>query len=225
MSQKILNRFEQLMNESLELQALIKVVPASSLNITYETFGDDGNTQFSEWLIKVKHIIRLSCGENSIHFSAFLKAETPQHYDDKPSVFKRLLPVLRASYDDLKNGFLISFKQLIQADVFDSELEQAKSLLDNSYKNAAAVIAGVVLETAIKELCLNNNINIERKRLTHLNDELAKAGIYNKLQQKQITALADIRNNAAHGNYDEFTNEDVEGMISDIERFLLTYSS
>ncbi|HFF4507887.1 TPA: DUF4145 domain-containing protein, partial [Acinetobacter baumannii] len=43
--------------------------------------------------------------------------------------------------------------------------------------------------------------------------------------QKRITALADIRNNAAHGKYDEFTIEDVERMISDIERFLLTYSS
>lgn len=72
---------------------------------------------------------------------------------------------------------------------------------------------------------MNNGIDIERKRLTQLNDDLAKGNVYNKLQQKQITALADIRNNAAHGNYDEFTKEDVERMISDIERFLLNYSS
>lgn len=122
-------------------------------------------------------------------------------------------------------AFLITFKQIVQAEVFDSELEQAKSLLENGYKNAAAVIAGVVLETAIKELCLNNNIDLEKKRLTRLNDDLAKAGVYNTLEQKRITALADIRNNAAHGKYDEFTIEDVERMISDIERFLLTYSS
>lgn len=66
---------------------------------------------------------------------------------------------------------------------------------------------------------------MKEKRLTQLNDDLAKASVYNKLQQKQITALADIRNNAAHGNYDEFTKEDVERMINDIERFLLNYSS
>ena len=97
--------------------------------------------------------------------------------------------------------------------------------MQNGYKNAAAVIAGTVLETAIKEICLNNGIELDRKKLTHLNDELAKAGIYNKLQQKQITALADIRNNAAHGDYDQFTQEHVERMIEDIEKFLLTYSS
>lgn len=72
---------------------------------------------------------------------------------------------------------------------------------------------------------MNNNIDIERKKLTQLNDELAKASVYNKLQQKQITALADIRNNAAHGDYDQFTKEDVERMIDDIERFLLNHSS
>lgn len=125
----------------------------------------------------------------------------------------------------LKMVFLISFKQIVQAEVFDSELEQAKSLLQNGYKNAAAVIAGTVLETAIKEICLNNSIELDRKKLTHLNDELAKVGFYNKLQQKQITALADIRNNAAHGDYDQFTQKHVERMIEDIERFLLTYSS
>lgn len=138
---------------------------------------------------------------------------------------KRLTPILIAAYDDFKNGFLISFKQIVQAEVFDSELEQAKSLLESGYKNPSAVIAGVVLETAIKELSLNHGIELERKKLTHLNDELAKLGVYNKLQQKRITALADIRNNAAHGDYDQFTKDDVTGMIEDIERFLLTYSS
>src|SRR5690606_12460000 len=124
-----------------------------------------------------------------------------------------------------KNSFLVPFKQIVHADVFDSELEQAKSLLDNNYKNAAAVIAGAVLETAIKELCNNNQIDIEKKKLTRLNDDLAKAGVYNVLQQKQITALADIRNNAAHGNYENFSSEDVQRMIQDIERFLLIYAT
>lgn len=35
------------------------------------------------------------------------------------------------------------------------------------------------------------------------------------------TALADIRNNAAHGKPSEFTEDDVKSMIGDIESFLL----
>ncbi|WP_440095934.1 HEPN domain-containing protein [Acinetobacter baumannii] len=209
----------------MELHSLTHIVSASNNNIEHKSLGKDGDAQYVEWKIKIKHLLKLICGNNSIHYDAFLNAERYQFYDTNAVVLNRLLPVIKATYDDLKNGFLITFKQIVQAEVFDSELEQAKSLLESGYKNAAAVIAGVVLETAIKELCLNNGIDIERKRLTQLNDDLAKASVYNKLQQKQITALADIRNNAAHGNYDEFTKEDVERMINDIERFLLNYSS
>ncbi|WP_192454452.1 HEPN domain-containing protein [Acinetobacter oleivorans] len=225
MDSKILKRLEQLLNDGIELHCLTHIVPVSNNNIEHESLGKDGDAQYVEWKIKIKHLLKLICGNNSIHYEAFLNAERYQLYDTNAVVLNRLLPVIKATYDDLKNGFLITFKQIIQAEVFDSELEQAKSLLESGYKNAAAVIAGVVLETAIKELCLNNSIDLEKKKLNRLNDDLAKAGIYNTLQQKQILALADIRNNAAHGDYDEFTREDVERMISDIERFLLTYSS
>lgn len=222
MSQKILNRFEKLIEEAGEIKALSKVKHHEYGS--YETLGEEGDAKFLEWKVKVKNLIVLACGEKSIHFKDLIQSEETQSYDTNTRVIKRLTPVLVAAYDDFKSGFLITFKQIVQAEIFDSEFEQAKSLLESGYKNAAAVIAGVVLETAIKELCLNNGIDIERKKLTQLNDDLAKAGVYNKLQQKQITALADIRNNAAHGNYDEFTKEDVERMISDIERFLLNYS-
>lgn len=217
MTQKILDRFSSLVNEG---------------NLIYKKFESSGsgynaelNSDFIEWQMKSKNILNITCGEESHYLSQFKTNLKAGMGDTNKSILNRVIPILRAAEDDLKNGFLITIKQLVQADVFDSELEQAKSLLQNGYKNAAAVIAGTVLETAIKEICLNNGIELDRKKLTHLNDELAKAGIYNKLQQKQITALADIRNNAAHGDYDQFTQEHVERMIEDIEKFLLTYSS
>lgn len=222
MSQKILNRFESLIDEISIIRSLAKKVYAEFIG-QYDTLGEEGDAQYLEWKVKVKNLLVLACGRDLIHFESFIAAEKAQNFDNNAKVLKRLEPIVRAAYDDLKGGFLISFKKIVQAEVFDSELEQARSLLDSSYKNPAAVIAGVVLETAIKELCVNNGIDIQKKKLTHLNDDLAKAGIYNKLQQKQITALADIRNNAAHGDYDQFTKEDVQRMIQDIERFLISY--
>jgi hypothetical protein len=118
--------------------------------------------------------------------------------------------------EDYKGGFLTSLKHLIQADVFDSELEQAKELLTNGYKVAAAVI--VVLETTLRDLCTREGL--PHSKLDKMNAALAKAGIYNKLQQKRITALADIRNSAAHGKPEEFSDEDVTNMIRDVEQFL-----
>jgi hypothetical protein len=56
-----------------------------------------------------------------------------------------------------------------------------------------------------------------------MNADLAKAGIYTLLIQKRITALAQIRNDAAHGKPDQFTDADVKGMIADVERFIADY--
>ncbi|MNW14425.1 hypothetical protein D3C71_2126470 [compost metagenome] len=53
-----------------------------------------------------------------------------------------------------------------------------------------------------------------------MNADLAKAGAYNSLQQKRITAMAGIRNAAAHGDVEKFNPGDVKGMIDDVERFL-----
>ncbi|MDC4989275.1 HEPN domain-containing protein [Acinetobacter baumannii] len=222
MSHKILNRFEELIKEANEISNN-SFVDTNIRFPNFEDFPPNYQALYSEWIIKAQNILLLACGDNSIHFTAFKRQLSGS--SDTPKRLRQLIPILNAAYDDLKNGFLITFKQIVQAEVFESELEQAKSLLESGYKNAAAVIAGVVLETAIKELCQNNGIDLEKKNLNRLNEDLVKAGVYNTLQQKQILALADIRNKAAHGDYDEFTKEDVERMISDIERFLLTYSS
>ena len=58
-----------------------------------------------------------------------------------------------------------------------------------------------------------------------MNAELAKAGIYNKMVQKRITAIADVRNNAAHGNWKEFDRGDVEETIEWVAKFIETHQS
>lgn len=53
-----------------------------------------------------------------------------------------------------------------------------------------------------------------------MNAELVKAGVYNRLTQKRITAIADLRNSAAHGKWDQFTQRDVEDAIRWIREFM-----
>lgn len=52
-----------------------------------------------------------------------------------------------------------------------------------------------------------------------MNDDLAKVGAYNSLVQK-IMALAAIRNSAAHGKPDEFSEKEVADMISQVRDLL-----
>ena len=62
-----------------------------------------------------------------------------------------------------------------------------------------------------------------RTEIDRLNADLASAGVYDKLVQKRITALADIRNNADHGHFDKFRREDVEDMVKWVRSFTADY--
>lgn len=217
MIQKLSERFDQLFDEIKQIEAT-HGKQNSQLTGTIDVID---NEKTLTWKVKSKSLLVTTCGKDSQHYEEFIKAEKLRSYETQWNAFKRMKSVFIAAMDDYKNGYLTSLKNLIQAEVFDSELEQAQELLSSGYKLAAAVIAGVVLETTLRDICLQNNLALGK--LDKMNADLAKAGIYNKLQQKRITALADIRNSAAHGKPEEFSDDDVIMMIRDIEQFLAIY--
>ena len=213
MLRKLSDRFDQLLSE---LPAIESTIQRRQGDYCEYTVMDD--EMALTWKVKAKNLLVATCGEDSQHYREFTKAEKLNSYESKSDLFKRMKAVFIAAMDDYKGGYLTSIKNLVQADVFESELEQARELLSSGYKLAAAVITGVVLETALRDLCKRQSISAGK--LDRMNSDLAKAGIYNKLQQKRITALADIRNSAAHGKPEEFTESDVENMIREVEQFL-----
>ncbi|MCL6264384.1 hypothetical protein [Craterilacuibacter sp. RT1T] len=204
-----------------ELEQQLEAIGATQHVTNSEIFGSTKKVDFdslSEWQIKTKNLLVKSCGADSEHYKAFIRAEVPRTVDSSLSIYKRVRAVFRAAKEDFDGGYLSSMKSLVQAEVFNSELEQATELLSKGYKLAAAVIAGVVLETGIREIC--DRHNIAHAKLDKMNSDLAQKGVYSKLQQKRITALADIRNSAAHGKPEEFSDDDVLVMIRDVESFL-----
>jgi hypothetical protein len=59
-----------------------------------------------------------------------------------------------------------------------------------------------------------------KQKLDTMNSDLAKAGAYNKNDQKQGTAWAGFRNDAAHGNYRNYGNGEVRLMLAGIRDFI-----
>jgi dihydrofolate reductase len=209
-------RFEEL---NIQADAIEKTKEYHSGSFCEGDFID--NQLLLKWKVKVEDLLLKICGEESQYFRQFQKAEEVVMGMTNYDTFKDLQSVFLAAKEDFEGGYLSSMKTLVQAEVFDSELEQAKELLGAGYLSAAAVIAGVVLETALRELC--DRETIPHGKLDGMNAGLAKAGKYNKLMQKRITALADIRNSAAHGKVDEFTKQNVVNMIDEVEQFLANH--
>jgi hypothetical protein len=212
--QKLSDRYDQLADEIVSIEAT-KVTKHGEFSGNYNHIDE---VMFDEWKVKAKSLIVKTCGDHSEHIKAFVSAEEPKSFDDSYKRFKRVKPIFMAAKDDFQGGYLSSVKNLVQAELFDSEMEQASELLISGYQGPAAVVAGVVLETTLRDLCSQNSI--PHAKLDKMNADLAKAGIYNKLQQQKVTALAHIRNSAAHGDWESFSKEEVEEMIRDVERFL-----
>ncbi|WP_426140891.1 DUF4145 domain-containing protein [Pseudomonas sp. DWP3-1-2] len=206
-----------------ELEAQILALEATKMMKNSEMMGSypyiDSNSLLG-WGVKAKSLLSNACGEKSLHLTAFIEAEKLTMYSNDFETLCRVKEVFLAAKEDYEGGYLNTVRNLVQAEVFGSELEQASELLSAGYASSAAVIAGVVLETSLRNLCTEHDIG--HTTLNRMNDDLTKAGAYNSLQQKRITAMAAIRNSAAHGNKDEFNPDDVKGMINDVERFLTT---
>jgi hypothetical protein len=129
-----------------------------------------------------------------------------------------ILSALRADWDA---GRLQSFQELVHAELFSDFLELAEYFLQEGYKDPAATIAGGVLEEHLRKLCGKHRVTIPAKpKLDTMNADLAKAAVYNKNDQKQVTAWAGLRNDAAHGNYSNYTAGEVKLMVAGVRDFI-----
>ncbi len=113
---------------------------------------------------------------------------------------------------------LFEIRQLMQADLFDSELDAAKELAKNKFTRAAGVLAGVVLERHLGQVCQNHSVKLKKKEPTigDLNDALKDAGVIDVAQWRFVQHLGDIRNLCSHNKKVDPTAEQVEDLISGV---------
>jgi len=136
--------------------------------------------------------------------------------------------ILKNIKEELKGGWIFSTKGLVSAEIFSNFLEMANHLLNEGYKDPAAVMIGSVLEEHLRQLCYKEGIQstISKggkqsfKKADTLNNELAGQSVYNKLDHKNVIAWLGLRNNAAHGNYSEYTHGQVELMLNSVSDFI-----
>lgn len=141
--------------------------------------------------------------------------------------------ILKSAAFIIDNDWLTKIEGLISADIFSDFLSMAEHLLNENYKDASAVIIGSTLEEHLRKLCIREGISLTDtkhdgtltpKKADRLNADLKGAGVYNEIMRKHISYLLDIRNNAAHGKYDQYNKEQVIGMYIDVQSFISTHS-
>ncbi|EKE11603.1 MAG: hypothetical protein ACD_15C00047G0001 [uncultured bacterium] len=213
LKEKITEKFNKLIQEGNQI-----LVKAGYHGEDYQRHPP--NSDYLRFRTEALNLIERVCGKNSAHYSELKRIAEGKETANNSYYFNMCFGILEAAHNDFNEDFLFEIKSLVSAEILDDFLEQAEALLKNGYFIPAASLVGAVLEDSLRKICEKNEIEVpEKTKIDSLNSELAKAGIYNKLVQKEITAKADIRNNADHGHFDKFTKDDVEGMIKWVRRF------
>lgn len=168
------------------------------------------------WLVKVDNLVRSVFGSTSAHYEQF-KRHADRHIE-RSSQVNAVVGVLTGALDDLEGGFLEGQERLVAGVIFDSVLEEARTLARAGFKDPAAVLGRVVLEDALRRLCRNRGLD-DTVRASMMNDALKTAGHYAQPQWRLIQTYLDIGNSAAHGKFDDYDEATVLRMIDDIDRF------
>jgi hypothetical protein len=163
--------------------------------------------------------------EPSSRYAKSLQQSIGKHRPDSPLTLASLVGVLQALHGDIAAGRLATITELIHADVFGDFLDMADHLLQEGYKDPAAVLAGGVLEEHLRQLCAKHGLPTISatggpKKADAMNADLAKVPAYSKLDQKNITAWQALRNDAAHGKYGAYKAEQVALLLQSIRDFI-----
>jgi len=183
-----------------------------------------GRSRFIWETLKKKDFIPFANGFERSHAHSLHKSSFEVFPEDLVAITSRL----RVTKKDIEDGLFFSVSELAKAEVFSAFLESGKHFLDEGYKEAAAIVIGGVLEDKLKTICQKKGLAYQTPDGKHLTIEplnvlIRKAEIYNELVKKQVTAWGDLRNNAAHARYDQFTARQVGDMYEFVLNFCASY--
>jgi len=210
-------------------------------------FGDKYQAWYSEAQALVKQVLpdRLSDFQSYYEYPRVRKDVTFQNYmirdclqglkitrcDDRVVAdgsaaipeFVQQLNIVKAAREKLDSA-LIDLTAILQADLFDSEIESAKALAKAGYLRAAGAICGVIIEKHLLQTCQAHSITVRKKNpgVSDLNQLLRDAGTITVPQWRFIQHLADIRNLCDHAKGREPTKEEIDDLVAGSEKVLKT---
>lgn len=173
----------------------------------------------------------ITAAQNAVHLVATSPSEPYRlkvdHIAGKPHGYiihegvRELASVLRNMADDAKAGLLASVANQARAETFDDFLDHADAYLREGKKNEAGVIAGVVFEDTMRQICRNESIAEKGLKLDGLITELTTRGELSGVKAKRARVAAHVRTKASHAQWDEYELEDVRATIEFTRELIL----
>ena len=143
--------------------------------------------------------------------------------DYAKSLFENQLGIVKAAKRRFESS-LFDIKQLVRADLFDSELDAARELNKKGFTRGAGAVAGVVLEGHLSQVRENHKIKVTKKKPTinDYNQLLKDNDVIEMKDWRFIQLLADLRNLCGHDKEREPKKEEIEELIKGVDKITKT---
>lgn len=105
---------------------------------------------------------------------------------------------------------------------YDEKIKYARDLNSKGNTREAGLVAGVLLEKALYELCRKHGIELDERYtpIKPMNNLLKNSNIYDAVTWKEVSRLSDIRNKCCHHGDRPPSREEVENLILGVSKFV-----
>jgi hypothetical protein len=160
------------------------------------------------------------------NYRSQLNVHGEKYFEDSSIVASRFAMQLKI-VESVRTRFessLHDILQLVQADLFDSEIDASRELLKSGFIRAAGVVAGVVLEKHLAQVASNHSMNSSKKNptISDFNDLLKSGGVTDVPKWRSIQRLGDLRNLCGHSKDREPTKEEGLELIEGVDKLTKT---
>ena len=175
------------------------------------------------WRAQITVCVNDICGKNSPYASVLINQG--QHRSIIRNVTSSLA-ILRSVKEDIEGGYMQTYRQQLSTEFLVDLFDQAEHLLGNGFHLAAASVAGAALENGLREMAVQSGIKLrKREDLSTLAGKLADKEIISRQAQKEVAAMADVRNPADHGELEKINPINVDWMVKNANSFLSRHQS
>lgn len=190
---------------------------------------DAAQTNTHGGLVQAREFLRIYAGDETSFYKTLSQINSRATPDFKRN---RVSGVMNSFIEYVSNGLLrsISLEREIQIDTVSDYLEQAESLINDKkvHPAAPAVIIGASLEEFLRNWLEDDGFDTTtiKNSLDSYTTELKRQGKISKQDLKDIVSWGGIRNDAAHGHWDNVKERDrIKIMLEGVNLFMRKYSS
>lgn len=149
----------------------------------------------------------------------------------RPRGFQSAIGQLKGLREAFARGYYRPLQQRIYDEVGISYLSEAEELLSSVEKsglkeaNTACLYAGIALESKLVSLCTTRGLDIakkdgKRKKTAELLEILKNVGGVDVNTAKRLHTYLELRNQSAHGNWEQVSDVAVQEMIVGVRGFI-----